>query len=211
MNFNFSTIFIHILFLISHSVNIYGQEKSSQFSIHKPGLPLIEKFDNIYLYDRPRCFDVSQGENGKMYIVNGTGLLEFDGNHWRLSRLLELNSVRALSIHHDKIYIGAQNELGYFTFDAYGRKSFHSLKNNLDSVYNDFEAISSIEKLDSNIYFLSKKYLFQWNGNAFKVWKPINTYDYLLKSNNRIFIGSKEEGLKILDNNDLIEFPGKKC
>ena len=53
-------------------------------------------------------WSVAQDERGIMYIGNNKGLLEFDGNRWKLHELPTKNIVRTVYIGEDgKIFVGS--------------------------------------------------------------------------------------------------------
>jgi hypothetical protein len=64
-----------------------------------------------------------------MYFANNEGLLTFDGNYWRKYHLPSKTKVRSLAIAPDgKVYVGGENEIGYFSPSGNGVLAYHSLK-----------------------------------------------------------------------------------
>ncbi|MES2848010.1 MAG: hypothetical protein V4685_03055, partial [Bacteroidota bacterium] len=57
------------------------------------------------------------------------GLLTFDGINWKTYPLPNKSIVRCLEFGPDnKLYVGGQDEFGYFTKAGNGQLSYHSLK-----------------------------------------------------------------------------------
>src|ERR1700682_4441490 len=73
-------------------------------------------------------WDIRQDENGILYFANNDGLLTFDGSYWKLYRLPNKTVVRSVEIGPDrKIYVGGQNEIGFFSPDQKGELTYTSL------------------------------------------------------------------------------------
>ena len=73
-------------------------------------------------------WDIGQDNNGIIYFANNEGLLSFDGRYWELYPLPNKTIVRSVEIGPDnRIYVGGQDELGYFSPASNGRLTYHSL------------------------------------------------------------------------------------
>jgi hypothetical protein len=73
-------------------------------------------------------WDIKQDKNDLIYIANNEGLLSFDGRYWSLNPLPNKTIVRSVEVGSDnKIYVGGQDEIGYFSPAANGTLQFHSL------------------------------------------------------------------------------------
>src|SRR3954447_14753965 len=72
---------------------------------------------------------IVQDKNGIMYFANQEGLLSFDGTYWKTYPLTNKTIVRSLAIGKDnRIYVGGQDDFGYFSPDKTGKLVFKSLK-----------------------------------------------------------------------------------
>src|SRR4029078_12202805 len=72
-------------------------------------------------------WDIKQDVQGRIYFANSEGLLSFDGIYWKLYPLPNKTIVRSLEFGKDnRIYIGAQDEIGYFTSDKTGKLAYTS-------------------------------------------------------------------------------------
>src|SRR5579862_8675361 len=61
----------------------------------------------------PQNWDIAQDRRGVMYFANLDGLLEFDGNSWRLLRLPGKSFVRSVSVDSSgTVYVGGVGEFG---------------------------------------------------------------------------------------------------
>ncbi|MCW3107148.1 MAG: transcriptional regulator [Segetibacter sp.] len=84
---------------------------SAQNSI---GLSDITNYSKATYLAGAQNWDVKQDENGIIYFGNTEGLLVFDGSYWKLYQLPNKTVVRSIEIKGSKVYVGGQNELGYF-------------------------------------------------------------------------------------------------
>src|SRR5580704_12575137 len=76
----------------------------------------------------PQNWDIAQDRRGVMYFANLDGLLEFDGNFWRLLRLPGKSFVRSVNVDsRGTVYVGGVGEFGLLKPDATGTLVFVSL------------------------------------------------------------------------------------
>ncbi len=82
---------------------------------------------------QPQNWGFVQAKNGIMYVANQGGVLEYDGNAWRVIKVprhaSEYQPVRSLAIDDQTgtIYVGGKNELGYLEADKHGLLEYVSL------------------------------------------------------------------------------------
>lgn len=91
------------------------------------GQPPLHNFSKRDYKGGTQSWSIAQSESGSIYLANNAGLLEFDGNFWNTYPLPYRNSIRALKISGDTIYIGGYNGFGYFSPSKSGVLKYHSL------------------------------------------------------------------------------------
>src|SRR5580658_1582111 len=75
----------------------------------------------------PQNWGVAQDKRGILYFANTDGLLEFDGNNWRIIALPG-KSVRSVSVDSQgTVYVGGVGEFGLLKPDSTGTMKFVSL------------------------------------------------------------------------------------
>lgn len=112
-------------------------------------------------------WSVAQDERGIMYIGNNKGLLEFDGNRWKLHELPTKNIVRTVYIGEDgKIFVGSFEEFGYFERDSLDSLVYHSLKDEVKDFRFQNDEIWSIVPVQDEIVFQSFGSLFIYDGHS---------------------------------------------
>ena len=103
-------------------------------------------------------WDISCSPKGYVAVANNSGLLLYDGTKWELLHTPVRTIIRSVEIMEDsrKIFVGGQNEFGYFFWDK-GKYTYHDLRNRLLAPEESLEDIWEMESLSSTIYFRSQK------------------------------------------------------
>ncbi len=106
------------------------------------GLPEIVNYSKQGYKAGTQNWDICQDKNGILYFANNEGLLSFDGTYWKNYPLPNKTIVRSVAITPDnKIYVGAQDEFGFFAPAANGLLTYHSLKSLIPAKYQSFTDI----------------------------------------------------------------------
>ena len=165
------------------------------------GLPQIINYTSKDFKGGSQTWDICQGKNGLMYFANNEGLLTFDGNYWNVYPLPNKTIVRSVALGNDnKIYVGGQDELGYFEADEKGLLQYHSLKELIPQKNQHFSDIWNIAILDNAVYFRTLDVIFEYKNDLINTFSPFSTWEYLKKEEDRIFAFDKERGLFYLKN-----------
>ena len=118
------------------------------------GLPNIVTYNKISYKGGLQNWKIKQDKNGILYVANNEGLLSFDGKYWKIYPLPNKTIVRSVEIADDgKIYVGGQDEIGFFAPNSNGKLVFHSLIENLDKNDRSFADIWDIESFNKDIFF----------------------------------------------------------
>lgn len=112
------------------------------------GTPPVYNFSKQKFGAGTQTWDVSVDERGIIWFANNGGLLEFDGTHWRLHPLPNGTIVRSARTSNDgNVYVGGQDDFGYFSPDARGVMHYHSLKPELPDAEQHFGDVWDVEVL----------------------------------------------------------------
>jgi len=80
-----------------------------------------------------------------LYFANENGLLTFDGTYWKIYPLPNKAATKSLAIDTaGRIFVGGQDEVGYFAPDHNGILNFHSLKEKLPPIARQFADIREL-------------------------------------------------------------------
>ncbi len=116
------------IFILVCSTEIISQENTNDnFELGK-GIPKITYYGTNDYNAYSQNWAVVQDSAGIMYFGNGWGILTYDGTSWSLLNLPNNTTVFALAIDKkNKIYVGAEGEIGYLDANQHGELSYVSL------------------------------------------------------------------------------------
>ena len=153
---------------------------------------------------------ITQDKNGILYVGNSDGLLIHDGVSWDLIKVGGLGIVRSVATGpDDTVYIGGHSSLGYLASDSLGTPMYISLEEHLPDQYKDFHDAWDIQHLNDDVYFLTDKYLFRWDGTVFKAWSTSTRFHSLLKADGHIIIAENHVLRYLTNQDDLRTIPVK--
>lgn len=135
------------------------------------GIPEINNYSNLDYKGGTQNWDIGQDKNGVMYFANNEGLLSYNGRYWKLYPLPNKTVVRSLKVGEDgRIYIGGQDELGFFFPDQNGRLTYHSLLQLIPASERKFADVWNIVSNNDNIYFRTNTKVLAYNQKGFKIY-----------------------------------------
>ncbi|MBS1511003.1 MAG: transcriptional regulator [Bacteroidetes bacterium] len=144
-----------------------------------------------------QSWDVKQDKNGILYFANNDGLLSFDGNYWKTYALPPARThARCIEIAPDnRIYVGAQDDIGYFTPGANGRLVYTSLKHLLPATDQSVSEVWDAIYFNGDIFFRTDVKIMQYTKGGFVVHKPQSQWRFLGQSNNMLVAQDRKNGL----------------
>ncbi|MBX3239158.1 MAG: hypothetical protein KIT80_10275 [Chitinophagaceae bacterium] len=139
------------------------------------GLPAIINHDKQEYTAGTQNWDICQDKNGILYFANNEGLLSFDGVYWKLYPLPNKTIVRSVAIAGDnRIYVGGQDEIGYFSPDARGMLEYHSLKHLIPERNRSFADVWDIVCRGKQVFFRSNNQILQLTGDKVIIYPSSN-------------------------------------
>jgi len=145
---------------------------------------------------------ISQSSDGHVYIANNKGLLEFNGESWKLFPSPNETVMRAVHVVDDFIYTGSYMEFGYWKRDAYGVLNYTSLSNQLKIPFVDDEEFWNILNLNDYILFQSLDRIIIYNvlDSSFKIVNFNTNLTKVFKVDNIIYFQSVDQGIYKIEN-----------
>lgn len=172
------------------------------------GMPFIHNYDKKSYKAGTQTWEIQQDKRGVLYFANNDGLLTFNSQAWHLYPLPNKTIVRSLAIAEDgKIYVGGQDEVGYFFPDERGILTYHSLLDKIASEHQGFEDVWDIVVNDQGgLFFRTTTKVFHLQeGNEIQVYSG-NDINFLGAVGDDIFIQEHwSEGLITLENGQFVE------
>lgn len=165
------------------------------------GVPQISNYSNMDYQGGTQNWEIGQDKNGLMYFANNEGLLTFNGKYWKLYPLPHKTIVRSLKVANDgKIYVGGQDEIGYFFPDNNGVLRYHSLRALIPEKDQQFADIWDIATRKDEVFFRTTTEILKYKDGAFNVYKSKGTWEYLGAANEKIFAQDTSKGLLTYEN-----------
>ncbi|MEL4307508.1 helix-turn-helix and ligand-binding sensor domain-containing protein [Joostella sp. CR20] len=142
--------------------------------------------------------------NETVYVANNEGLLEFDGNTWRLYELPHQTIVRSVAFFDDIIYTGSYEEFGFWKTTATGELAYTSLSSKLSNKSVETESIWSIHQLKDAIIFKSFSKIYIYKNDKIEV---VNAEMTILGGNvinDEFYVFGRGKGVCKLVDNELV-------
>lgn len=167
------------------------------------GYPFIKNFPTALYQAGVQNWSIQQHENDYLFFANNNGLLQYDGKNWSCFPLKNNTIARSLLVQGDKIFIGGQNEFGYFQPNENGLLTYHSLLELIPEIDRQFEDVWEIIAWEKGILFYTSDRLYQLQDEQIKVIWRGEHLSFLGKAHNRIFL-KNQEGLFELSDEQLL-------
>src|SRR5882757_9715787 len=151
---------------------------------------------------------IGQDKRGLLYFANADGLLVFDGTYWKTYPLPNGSIVRSLTVAGDRIYVGGQQEIGYFFFDGKGVLSYRSLKNLIPPGETEFSDVWHVVQFQDDIFFRSNKRIFRYHDGKITAFKSIN-WGFLGVNRGLLIAQEYDKGLMIFKDQSWQPLPTK--
>lgn len=170
--------------------------KAQNFNL---GMPVLANYSKQDYNGATQSWDASYGLNNHIFFANNDGLLSYDGNRWEIFQLPNKTIARSLAINEDKIYIGGQDELGFFQPDASGQLVYQSILDQIPQSHKNLSDIWDIELRDDELFFRTSDKIFQQQQDSFKVYQTGNPITALGQIANQIIFSDREKGLYVVN------------
>ncbi|KAB2907397.1 MAG: response regulator [Ignavibacteriales bacterium] len=140
-------------------------------------------------------FSIIKDKRGMILVANATGVLEFDGNRWRLIKLPNLVAKALATDSHGRVYVGSADDFGYLEMLPNGVREYRSLLKYVPAKYLPVGHVQSVVTLGDKVYFVTTKYIFSFqfassNGKKtnLMVWECETKIRTVFLMNNELYI-----------------------
>ncbi|TCC90289.1 transcriptional regulator [Pedobacter frigiditerrae] len=165
------------------------------------GLPQVSSYTSLDYKGGTQNWGIAQDRDGILYFANNEGLLTYNGSYWKLYPTPQKTIVRSVKIDDNgKIYIGGQNEIGYFEPNEYGILTYHSLKNLIAPKERQFPDVWDIIFNGNEVCFRTVNKIFRLKNNRIEVFPTPIAWVYMGRVGNAVYAQEINIGLKILIN-----------
>ncbi|MFV0566306.1 MAG: transcriptional regulator, partial [Flavobacteriaceae bacterium] len=148
---------------------------------------------------------ISRAEDGRLYVANNDGLLEYDGLVWNLYELPNKTTLRSVLTYDNKVYTGSYEEFGFWETNNNGVLSYTSLSDAIKTQIEPDEEIWQIIACNEGIVFrsFSNIYVCKPNGNIKKI-KPSSIVISFSVVNNSLLLATLNKGIFELKQDELV-------
>ena len=165
------------------------------------GFPDIINFSKQLYSGGLQNWHIKQDKNGIIYIANNEGLLSFDGKSWNLYPLPNKTIVRSVEIGNDnKIYVGGQDEIGYFTPAINGKLKYFSLTRFILPKDKSFGDVWDIVACNKDIFVRTTHKIFKFVNESVATYNANSEWSYLTSIKGILYAHDLRTGLKRYDN-----------
>jgi hypothetical protein len=189
----------HILLVVVNLLVISIPVLNAQ--IWQIGLPEIQNFSKAQYKGGTQTWDMADGNNGQVFFANNDGLLIFDGHRWHKNFLPNKTIVRSLAYDHacNIVYVGGQDELGYFEKNVNGEWSYNSIRQSIPLAYRNLEDVWDLSLIGNHLVFRSLDRVYSFDGDT---WTVIQTKKctFLAMTKDEVLFNDVSKGLFSLKN-----------
>lgn len=158
---------------------------------------------------QPQNWSIAQDERGLMYFANNDGVLQYDGERWRLIETEANTAVRSVATDSQgTVYAGAGGDFGVLRPDSTSTLEYVSLSDRLSREERDFKEVWYTHAVGEDVYFQTRKRLFRWNGDSLRSWKSEGIFHTSFVVRDQLYVRESGRGLLRVDGDALQLVPG---
>lgn len=166
------------------------------------GLPDLINYSKQTYKAGLQTWDFRQDPRGILYAANNEGLLSFDGKNWNTHPLPNKTIVRSVEMgENNRIYVGGQDELGYFEPSSKGLLQYHSLVKLLAPKDRNLGDVWDIIALNKQFFFRCLNKIIKISGETATIYNAPTEWTFLGYAGNQLFAQDSRQGLFYFDQN----------
>ncbi len=190
----------HFLFFTLFAQIVLGQ-KNIPLSF---GSPFITNYTHEDYLETGKNWEITQGNDGRMYFANNYGLVQFDGYEWkRIGQPNNQSELRSFGIHKDRIYIGGTSEIGYFQNDTRGHSQYHVLNDFINDPTFTFNDVWDIATFKERIFFLTDNGMMMYVNDSVQIIGKGIPFRASAYGIDELIFAANDKGLFRFSNNQL--------
>lgn len=160
------------------------------------GLPPIINYTRQQYPGGGQTWDLDMDRNGILYFANNEGLMTFNGQSWKLIPVPNHTRLRSVSADKDgRIYIGAQDDFGYYLPDADGVLRYTSLKPPVTDRKDQFADIWDIVLYNGGVFFRGTNKIFHYDHRTVRVYPAPAQWEILCHVGTGLYAQDARQGL----------------
>jgi DNA-binding CsgD family transcriptional regulator len=182
---------------------IFINEATGQYSTF--GVPFVRNFTSLDYRAGLQNFSIGQGSNGLLYAGNNYGLLEYDGENWKLYGVPSGTKVRSVAVDaQGRVYAGSQGDFGYFEANESGQLVYRSLAKDLPEAYQNFDEVWNVYLDQDRVFFCTFSRIYIYSGEKLSIVDSEAQLGHAFLVNGQLIVNRRFSGLSKLENQKLI-------
>ena len=147
-------------------------------------------------------------DSGRMFFANNGGLLEYNGNKWNVLGIPNSTILRSLAVSKNhNIYVGAQNEIGYFQHNQTGEFIYINLKDSIQNQIEDLSEVWNIALLDDKVFFSTFDQIHSYQNGKVQNYGHESYISKMSKVDKEIWYHTISNGIYKLKNDQETKIP----
>ncbi len=179
---------------------IFSSECFGQFS------PSVHNYTLAEYKAGNQNWDISRAKDGRVYVANHSGLLEYDALIWKFYQLPNKTTVRSVLAEDDVVYTGSYEEFGYWKRDNFGLLRYYSLSDSIVDLISPNEEIWEIVKFNDKIIFRSFLNIYIYDYKNVTLLKPESIVISCSVVEDKLYVSTLNKGIFLLKDNGLEPF-----
>ena len=172
----------------------------SGYAQHRVAIPQIVNYNNSQYKGGLQNWDIAQDAQGVMYFGNNEGLLTFNGRYWNIFPLPNSTVVRSVAVDkNDRIYVGGQDELGYFEADSTGTLSYHSIVGLIPEAERKFADVWDIVTRNDEVFFRTNTKILHYKDGRIVVDNAPEEWQFLGMAEGAVYAQAQHRGIMRYD------------
>jgi len=151
-------------------------------------------------------WDITRADDGKVYVANNSGLLEYDALVWKFYQLPNKTTIRSVLAYKDIVFSGSYEEFGYWKKDSFGELHYYSLSDTIKEQISPNEEIWEIVKFKDKIIFSSFLNIYVYDLEKVTQLSPSSTIISSCVVDDKLYINTLNKGIFSLENRELKQF-----
>ena len=176
--------------------------------VQELGAPFITNYETEQFKALSQNWAAVQDQRGIMYFANNAGILEFDGQHWRLIPVPGNATVRDLTFGPDgTLFYGSVDDFGYLATSPTGDVFAVSLGEAIPADARAFADVWQVVSASDGIYFLTRRRIFRLHGGRITVLPGKFASSQACLLNGSVFYADMDKGLCLLAGDKVLPIP----
>ena len=205
-------LFIVLCAILHSGGDLAAQRNAESRYGSELGIPEMEVFSTKELeYADVTNWDCVRDRRGILWVANTYGLLEYDGSAWNFIASENTWPFFSVSCGNDNtIYFGTLGGFGRLVADSLGTSSIEFLSDTtyLPSNAPHFGMVTQILSHDDDIWFITAKALFQWDGKTCSYILPRTGFKRAFTAHGRMYVYQDSIGICRLQGGEVSPVPG---